>query len=52
MQRLGMEIGAPVSAGELRALPKAEVAAELRRRVMRLGGVSDEVFVWPSHVKW
>lgn len=51
-RRLGMEIGAPVSSGTLRALPKGEVAAELRRRVMRLGGVSDEVFVWPAHVKW
>lgn len=51
-QRLGMEIGAPVSADTLRSLPKGEVAAELRRRVMRLGGMSDEVFVWPAHVKW
>jgi putative hemolysin len=51
-QRLGMEIGLPVSAEDLRALPKPEIATELRRRVMRLGGASDEVFVWPSHVTW
>lgn len=49
---LPMEVGAPASSDELRALPKAEVATALRRRVMRLGGVSDEVFVWPAHVKW
>lgn len=51
-RRLEMEIGAPVSSGALRALPKGEVAAKLRHSVMRLGGVSDEVFVWPAHVKW
>lgn len=49
---LPMEVGAPVPSDALRALPKGEVAAELRRCVMRLGGVSDEVFVWPAHVKW
>ena len=51
-RRLGMEIGAPVPSDVLRTLPKGAVAADLRRRVMRLGGVSDEVFVWPAHVKW
>jgi len=51
-RRLPMELGAPLSSEVLRALPKGEVAAELRRRVMRLGGLSDEVFVWPAHVKW
>ena len=47
-----MRIGAPVAAADLLALPKADVAAELRRRTMALGGTGDEVFVWPSHVKW
>lgn len=47
-----MELGAPLSAEALRALPKSEVAADLRRRVMRLGGLSDEIFVWPAHMKW
>lgn len=51
-RRLEMEIGAPIASEALRALPKGGVAAELRRRVMRLGGMSDEVFVWPAHVKW
>ena len=51
-RRLGMEIGAPVSSDALRVLPKGEVAAELRRHVMRLGGMTDEVFVWPTRVKW
>ena len=51
-RRLPAEVGAPVSAEVLRALPKGEVAAALRRDVMRLGGQSDEVFVWPSHVTW
>lgn len=49
---LPMEVGAPLSSDELRSLPKGEVAAELRRRVMRLGRMSDEVFVWPAHVTW
>ena len=49
---LDMQIGLPATEADLRALPKAAVAAELRQRVMRMGGVSDEVFVWPSHVTW
>lgn len=49
---LPMRIGAPVASAELRALPRDAVAGELRKRVMRLGGVSDEVFLWPAHVKW
>lgn len=51
-QRLAMEIGAPVSSDTLRALSKADVAGSLRRRVMHLGGMPDDVFVWPAHVKW
>lgn len=49
---LQMRIGSPVSADSLRALPKANVAPELRRRTMRLGGLPDETFIWPAHVKW
>lgn len=49
---LPMEVGKPISSDMLSTLPKGEVAAELRRRVMQLGGLSDEVFVWPSHVRW
>lgn len=51
-RRLQMRIGTPVSAETLRALPKADVASELRRRTMRLGGLADETFIWPAHVKW
>ncbi len=49
---LAMSIGAPVAADTLRALPKEAVAPELRRITMALGGLSDETFVWPAHVKW
>lgn len=49
---LPMTIGAPVTAAELSSLPKEAVAADLRRRTMALGGMGDEVFHWPAHVKW
>jgi putative hemolysin len=49
---LEMRIGAPVASSALRALGRDEIAPELRRQTMRLGGVSDERFIWPAHVKW
>jgi putative hemolysin len=53
---LPVALGAPITAAELEALPRGEVAGELRRRTMRLTARSareaDEVFRWPSHVKW
>lgn len=51
-RRLEMEVGAPLPGAALRDLPKAEQSAALRRRVMRLGGTTDEVFVWPSYLRW
>jgi putative hemolysin len=56
-QKLRLTIGAPVSAAELASLPRGEVAGLLRRRTMLLARGTkapspDEVFVWPSHVKW
>lgn len=49
---LEMRIGAPLRSADLQHLTREEVAADLRRRTMRLGGLSDERFVWPAHVKW
>lgn len=49
---LQMTIGAPIAAADLATLQKDEVAPELRRRTMALGGQPDEVFVWPPHVRW
>lgn len=49
---LDMTIGNPINAHNLSGIPRTEIAAELRRRTMALGGQGDEVFVWPSHVKW
>lgn len=49
---LRMTIGAPVKAADLLALPKEQIAPELRRRTMALGGHKDEIFLWPPHVKW
>jgi putative hemolysin len=55
-RKLNLTIGAPVSSEELAALPRTEIAPMLRRRTMLLAGPKapppDEVFVWPTHVKW
>lgn len=51
-RRLSMRIGRPIASETLRSLPKEAVAPELRRITMRLGGMGDETFVWPAHVKW
>lgn len=51
-RRLPVQIGAPVTGRMLQGLPKADIAPELRRRTMALGGAGDEVFVWPKHVTW
>jgi putative hemolysin len=53
---LALTIGAPLSSRDLATLPRSEVAAVLRRKTMLLAGPKapppEEVFVWPSHVKW
>jgi putative hemolysin len=57
MQRpIDISVGAPVSADELRLLPKEAVVANLRRRTMDLAVPSlpdpDEHYVWPAHIRW
>lgn len=53
---LALTIGAPITAETLRALDKAAIAPYLRRRTMELAGPDqgdpDEVFLWPTRVKW
>lgn len=51
-RRIAMRIGTPIRDDTLRGLPKEAVAPELRRITMRLGGIGDETFLWPAHVKW
>ena len=53
---LPLTIGAPIRAETLQAMDKADIARTLRRRTVELAGPfagdPDEVFVWPSRVKW
>lgn len=51
-KRLGITLGAPISATELAALPREGVVPYLREKTMALGGAADDVFVWPKHVTW
>ncbi len=53
---LDLTIGAPIASEDLRQLDKADIADFLRRRTVELAGPDavdpDEVFIWPSRVKW
>jgi putative hemolysin len=57
---LPVVLGEPIPASGLARLPRGEVANVLRRRTMFLAADRasrkawnpDEVFRWPSHVKW
>ena len=49
---LQMSVGAPIAADDLSRMDRADVATYLRRQTMRMGDRPDEVFVWPSHVRW
>lgn len=53
---LALTVGEPVSSAALREMDRNRVAEALRRRCMALAGPQladpDEVFVWPSHIKW
>jgi putative hemolysin len=55
-QALRFTLGRPVTAEELARLPRDEVQSALRRVTMDLATRPypdpDEVFRWPSHVKW
>lgn len=51
-----MTLGRPIPAGDLCALDRDQVAAELRRRTMALASPAltdpDEHYVWPRHIRW
>ena len=53
---IDISIGAPIRAEELRLLDRDAVSVELRRRAMALAtpvlADPDEVYVWPSHIRW
>lgn len=53
---LGLSIGVPIPATALDRVERSEIANHLRRRTMALSGAAetalDDMFVWPSHVKW
>ena len=57
MQRsLDITVGAPITADDLRRLPRDEVTVTLRRRTMALASPAlpepDEHYVWPEHIRW
>jgi putative hemolysin len=51
-----LRLGTPIPSEALQTLDRTTIAAELRRRTMALAGPSlqdrDEVFTWPSHIRW
>lgn len=53
---VALSVGAPIASATLRQLDRSRIAEILRRRCMELAGPEltdpDEVFVWPSHIKW
>lgn len=53
---LQISVGAPVSDHDLRLLDRARIADTLRRSTVALAGPAlndpEEVFVWPSHIRW
>ena len=53
---ISVTIGKPITADSLRQTEKAKIAPFLRRQTMALAGCAlpdpDEVFIWPSHVRW
>lgn len=55
-RQVRMTLGQPIPAEDLRALPRDQVANELRRRTMALASPGltnpDEHFVWPKHIRW
>ncbi len=54
-EALNLTLGAPIAAETLNRLARTEVAGHLRRQTMALAGpgdATDEVFIWPAHVKW
>lgn len=55
-QPIDIAVGAPIRAEELRLPDRDAVTVELRRRAMALASPRladpDEVYVWPSHIRW
>ena len=51
-----LRVGAPVPADEIARLDRDQITAELRRRCMALAAPAlpdpDEVYNWPSRIKW
>jgi putative hemolysin len=51
-----LRLGTPIAAETLQALDRSAIATDLRRRTMALAdpGLTDpdEVFTWPSHIRW
>lgn len=55
-RQVGVTLGQPLSAEQLRAMDKAEVTRHLRRITMELAGPGgadpEETYIWPRHVRW
>jgi hypothetical protein len=53
---LRLTVGAPIASNDLEKMARDKVASHLRRQTMALSGAqaadTDEVFIWPAHVKW
>ncbi len=53
---LELRVGAPIPAAEIAQLDRDQISADLRRRCMALAAPAlqdpEEVFNWPSHIKW
>jgi len=53
---LRLTVGAPIAQADLGQIEQKEIARHLRRKTMALADAPDlnpdEVFIWPSHVKW
>jgi putative hemolysin len=53
---LRLTLGAPIAQADLGQIDQKEIARHLRRKTMALADAPDlsldEVFIWPSHVKW
>lgn len=53
---VNLTIGAPIAADQLRQLERGQVAEFLRRRTIEMTSNpairTDDVFIWPKHVRW
>ena len=55
-RQVGVTVGQPITAAQLRAMDKVEVTRHLRRITMELAGPGgadpEETYIWPRHVRW